>query len=88
MILFHNHNKKRMKKIYLSLILLSISAPYFSQEETTDDYFEISKNLNIFSEVYKNINLYFVDETNPGELMKTGIDAMLKSLDPYTNYIP
>ena len=88
MILFHNHNKKRMKKIYLSLILLSISAPYFSQEETTDDYFEISKNLTIFSEVYKNINLYFVDETNPGELMKTGIDAMLKSLDPYTNYIP
>lgn len=77
-----------MKKIYLSFVIFAISAPYFSQEETSENYFEISKNLTIFSEVYKNINLYFVDETNPGELMKTGIDAMLQSLDPYTNYIP
>ena len=53
-----------------------------------DDFFEISKNLEIFSDLYKNINLYYADDTKPGELMKTGIDAMLESLDPYTNYIP
>src|SRR5690606_38958226 len=38
--------------------------------------------------LYRELNIYYVDETNPGELMKTGIDAMLKSLDPYTNFIP
>ncbi|HEX2616472.1 MAG TPA: S41 family peptidase, partial [Flavobacteriales bacterium] len=52
-----------------------------------DNYFEIGKNLEIFNELYKELNIYYVDETNPGELMTTGIDAMLESLDPYTQYI-
>lgn len=76
-----------MKKTILSLLVI-INFTGFSQEKTNDEYFEIAKNITIFNEVYKNINLYFVDETAPGELMKTGIDAMLKSLDPYTNFIP
>ena len=53
-----------------------------------DDYFEISKNLDIFTTLFREINLYYVDEVKPGDLMKTGIDAMLESLDPYTNFIP
>jgi carboxyl-terminal processing protease len=53
-----------------------------------DSYFEISKNLEIFTELYKELNIYYVDDTQPGMLMKTGIDAMLNSLDPYTTYIP
>ncbi len=53
-----------------------------------DSYFEISKNLEIFNELYKELNIYYVDGTEPGKLMKTGIDAMLSSLDPYTQYIP
>jgi carboxyl-terminal processing protease len=53
-----------------------------------DSYFEISKNLEIFTELYKELNIYYVDDTQPGKLMKTGIDAMLTSLDPYTQYIP
>lgn len=53
-----------------------------------DSYFEISKNLEIFTELYKELNIYYVDDTEPGKLMKTGIDAMLGSLDPYTQYIP
>jgi len=53
-----------------------------------DSYFEISKNLEIFNELYKELNVYYVDDTRPGALMKTGIDAMLSSLDPYTQYIP
>lgn len=52
-----------------------------------DNYFEIGKNLEIFNELYKELNIYYVDETNPGELMTVGIDAMLESLDPYTQYI-
>lgn len=53
-----------------------------------DDYFEISKNIEIFTSVYRELNIFYVDETKPGELMKTGIDAMLRSLDPYTVYYP
>jgi carboxyl-terminal processing protease len=53
-----------------------------------DSFFEISKNLDIFTSLYKELNIYYVDETDPGDLMKTAMDAMLKSLDPYTTYIP
>jgi carboxyl-terminal processing protease len=52
----------------------------------TPDYFEISKNLDIFYSVYRELNVGYVDGTKPGQLMKTGIDAMLSSLDPYTVY--
>jgi len=54
----------------------------------TDNYFEVSKNLDIFATLFKELNSHYVDDTNPGELMKKGIDEMLESLDPYTNYIP
>jgi carboxyl-terminal processing protease len=54
----------------------------------SDEFFEISKNMEIFTAVYKELNIYYVDGTKPGALMKTGIDAMLKSLDPYTVYYP
>lgn len=71
-----------MKKyIYLSFItLIGLSA--FKAE----DYFEISKNLDIFAEVYKEVNTTYVDEVQPGELIRAAIDGMLKSLDPYTNF--
>lgn len=53
-----------------------------------DNYFEISKNLEIFSAIMKELNVYYVDEIKPGELTTTGVNAMLESLDPYTVYIP
>lgn len=56
--------------------------------DRNDRLFDISKNLEIFGSVYKELNKLYVDEPKPGELMKTGIDAMLSSLDPYTVYIP
>ncbi len=52
------------------------------------DQFELSKNLDVFASLYRELNTRYVDETDPGKLMKTGIDAMLESLDPYTNYYP
>jgi carboxyl-terminal processing protease len=52
-----------------------------------DKLFEISKNLEIFIKVYKELNTNFADELDPGILMKTAIDAMLGSLDPYTNFV-
>jgi len=77
--------KKKVKIIILgiALAITSIVSVGF-----TDNYFEISKNLDIFTTLYKELNTFYVDETDPGKLMKEGIDKMLKSLDPYTTYIP
>lgn len=58
-----------------------------TQNNSTDRNFEILKNLDIFASLFKEVNGLYVDEVNPNKLMKTGIDAMLKTLDPYTNYI-
>lgn len=83
------HKHKKMKKKYrriilsLSLVLASVVSIGF-----VDNYFEIAKNLDIFTTLYKELNTFYVDETDPGDLMKKGIDEMLKSLDPYTTYIP
>ncbi|MFN4122620.1 MAG: S41 family peptidase [Flavobacteriales bacterium] len=52
------------------------------------DHFEISKHLDIFATLFREVNMYYVDEIQPGDLIKTGIDAMLEKLDPYTNFIP
>lgn len=49
-------------------------------------YFDIVKNLEIFSNLYRELNSNYVDEIDPNKLMKVGIDAMLASLDPFTNY--
>lgn len=53
-----------------------------------DHYFEVMKNLEIFGSLFKEVNTYYVDEISPNELMNEGINSMLNSLDPYTNYIP
>lgn len=77
--------RKRIR-LYVAVILVGISA--FSVYSFSDDYFEISRNLDIFATLFRELNIYYVDETKPGDLMKKGIDDMLASLDPYTNYIP
>lgn len=73
-----------MKKIIIisSIVLVGLVGFNFTQ-----DYFEVSKNLDIFNTLYRELNISYVDEIKPGQLMKTGIDAMLESLDPYTVYI-
>jgi carboxyl-terminal processing protease len=76
------------KKIKLGIISLAIAGGSVVSFSFTDSYFEISKNLDIFASLFRELNIYYVDETNPGDLMKTGIDAMLNKLDPFTNYIP
>lgn len=57
-------------------------------EETTNRNVEIAKHLDIFSAVYKELDLLYVDSIEPQKTIKKGIDEMLSSLDPYTNYIP
>jgi len=84
---------KTKKSIYIFLIAgVFISATTVTStlisSNKDDNYFEITKNIRIMASVYDNINTFYVDEPEPGNLMKKGIDAMLRSLDPYTVYIP
>jgi len=53
-----------------------------------EDYFEMSKQLEILNSAFRELNIFYVDALSPGDLMQTGIDAMLISLDPYTRYYP
>ena len=79
---------KNMRKIKITLVAISIAVVGFVGSAFTEDYFEVSKNLDIFASLFRELNIYYVDDTKPGQLMKTGIDAMLSSLDPYTVYYP
>src|SRR6478672_563091 len=53
-----------------------------------NDLFQVSKNLDIFASVYRELNINYVDEVNSSKLIRTGIDAMLDNLDPYTEFVP
>ena len=59
----------------------------FAFREPAEKYFEVAKSLDIFATLFKEVNAYYVDEVEPEKLVRTGIDAMLESLDPYTDYI-
>ena len=76
---------KMLKKIvyFFSIGMISISSFAF-----VSGYFEVSKNLDIFTSLFKEVNIYYVDETKPGKMIEKAIDSMLKDLDPYTTYIP
>ncbi len=76
--------RKKLVILPLSFLLLVTVAAKFTD---TDRYFEIFKNLDIFATLFKEVNTHYVDEVNPSTLIKKGIDEMLGSLDPYTNYI-
>jgi carboxyl-terminal processing protease len=77
-----------VKKRYIFSLIFIAAAAGFSFTPPAERYFEIAKNLDIFASLFKEVNALYVDEVNPNKLMRTGIDAMLNSLDPYTNYIP
>jgi carboxyl-terminal processing protease len=78
---------KLRKRVWagLALVVVLVASSFTPPAER---YFEIAKNLDIFASVFKEVNALYVDEINPNKLVRTGIDAMLNSLDPYTNYIP
>lgn len=72
--------KSKVIKI-LVVVVLAIGTMSFA-----DEYFEISKNIDVFSALFKEVNTYYVDEVEPSKLMRSCIDGMLKTLDPFTNY--
>jgi len=79
---------KNLRILFLTLTLVCTFTFISKAQENTQNDFEISKNIDIFVSLYKQLNTYYVDNINPGQLIKTAMDAMLKSLDPYTVYIP
>ncbi len=74
------------KKIVVFLVLVC-GAIGLSFTPPAERYFEIAKNLDVFASLFKEVNALYVDEINPNKTIRTGIDAMLASLDPYTNFI-
>lgn len=75
--------KKKLSLFFASAALLTV----LSFTPPAERYFEIAKNLDIFASLFKEVNALYVDDVNPNKLVRTGIDAMLNSLDPYTNFI-
>ena len=75
-----------MKKYIIALFMLLGMALSASAQKNVDHHFEVGKHLDIFNQVYKNLELLYVDTLSPKETIGTGINAMLRSLDPYTEY--
>ncbi len=78
----------RFKKAHLLVAGLLITSTSFLSFKPDDKYFEIAKNLDIFATLFKEVNKYYVEEISPTDLVNIGINSMLGTLDPYTNYIP
>jgi carboxyl-terminal processing protease len=81
-----------MKKTYFQLLFLIVPlfcwAQASSHGSAKNHNLDVAKNLDIFNQIYKNLDLFYVDTLNPNEVIGTGIKAMLRSLDPYTEYYP
>ena len=78
-----------MRKILTYALLTLAFLPATAQENDGDDHnFEVAKNLDVFATIYKHLDLMYVDTLDANEVIGTGIKAMLRSLDPYTEYYP
>ncbi|MCX2679041.1 S41 family peptidase [Galbibacter sp. EGI 63066] len=73
--------KKRVIIPVVAVVLLLIGSGF------KNDFFEIAKQIEIFTTMFKELNMNYVDETNPAELMDTAIKNMLEDLDPYTRFM-
>ena len=77
---------KKIKSTYIFLALFFFSIIFYAFS-ADNRLFEISKNIQLYTKLYSEVNKYYVDEVEPAGLMRKGIDGMLSSLDPFTNYI-
>ena len=76
-----------MRKTFIALCLAATACTAAAQNER-DHNFDVAKNLNIFNAIYKNLDMMYVDTLNANQTVGTGVNAMLKALDPYTVYYP
>ncbi len=77
-----------MRKRLTILLLACASALAMQAQKAKGHNFEVAKNLDIFNNIYRNLDLMYVDTLDPSEVIGNGIKAMLRSLDPYTEYYP
>src|SRR6267154_3313004 len=76
------------RKIKITGAIIAVSGLLLAFAGLGERYFDIAKSLDIFATLFKEVNAYYVDEVDPRKLIHTGINGMLESLDPYTDYIP
>lgn len=78
-----------MKKIYSILSIIALMMPLGEAKAQNEDHnLEVAKQLEIFCSIYRDLDMMYVDTLNAKEVVETGIKAMLRSLDPYTEYYP
>lgn len=75
------------RKWHYAIVLSLLLAGVLASSRLQDRYFKLNKNLEIFADVLKELDLYYVDDIDPDMVVKTGIDAMLASLDPFTTFL-
>lgn len=76
---------KLRSKILLLITMIILFSGFLTRDN--DIYFQINKSIDIFGRVYKEVTINYVDQLNPEEFMLSGINGMLTSLDPYTNFL-
>jgi len=74
---------KRIKKIVIVTLFLAIGSSFFAFKT---DYFEVAKQMEIYTTLFKELNMYYIDEINPAKLTDAAINNMLNDLDPYTKF--
>ena len=79
---------KKMRLRFLSIIVLLAGFTTLQAQEVKNHQLEVAKNLEIFNVLYKNLDMMYVDTLDANKVVSTGINAMLRSLDPYTEYYP
>ena len=74
---------KRIKKIVIVTLFLAVGSSFFAFKT---DYFEVAKQMEIYTTLFKELNMYYIDEINPAKLTDAAINNMLNDLDPYTKF--
>ena len=76
------------RRIALVLVAVIATVAFFSFKSGDDRNFQIAKNLDTFNAIVKELDMFYVDTIDPNKTIREGIDNMLFSLDPYTEYYP
>ena len=77
-----------MKRTFITYLLMLACTAFVSMNAQNDRTFNVLKNLDVFHNIYRNLDAFYVDTLDADKVIKVGIDAMLHSLDPYTEYLP
>ena len=76
------------RQIAIVAVAVIATVAFFSFKSGDDRNFQIAKNLDIFNAIVKELDMFYVDTIDPNKTIREGIDNMLYTLDPYTEYFP